>query len=199
MACSSESDGLVRVNRHDSQSAGRSGPSSTIQLQAAGRLLAQRTIVAPSTVPFSSSSSTWIVRLGRWKPRLCPQLRQTVFSKDSCCPQLEQWKSRIYSLFSFFGPDVTGGELRAADVSELCIVMEVGAALPSARVRDQCHPVLAVQSSNSMVFRFQFGHISAGRAGSADHCDHEPGYRVPDNPAISSAAISCAAFTPEPQ
>src|SRR4051794_4628147 len=38
-----------------------------------------------------------------------------------------------------------------------------------------------------------------GLLGSDDHWDHEPGYSAASIPAAQSAAISCAAVTPEPQ
>lgn len=43
------------------------------------------------------------------------------------------------------------------------------------------------------------GPVATGRSGSDDQADHEPGNSAASTPAIASAAISCAAVTPEPQ
>ena len=43
------------------------------------------------------------------------------------------------------------------------------------------------------------GPTAAGRSGSADHCDHDPGYSAAGTPIAASAATSWAAVTPEPQ
>lgn len=41
--------------------------------------------------------------------------------------------------------------------------------------------------------------VAAGRAGSFDQADQEPGYSAAGTPIAASAATWCAAVTPEPQ
>lgn len=54
-------------------------------------------------------------------------------------------------------------------------------------------------AGRSPTYRSAAGPVAAGRSGSADHCDHDPGQSAASMPASASAAISWAAVTPEPQ